>query len=132
MSEQLVPAAGGGELTADITTAMAQTAMYGNTSIGGGKKAAILLCSLGPERAAKIFSCLGDGEIEALSLEMTQVGVIDPNESDGILREVAETAMVAAWAGNGGFEYAREVLEKAVGEERSSEIMRRLAAVIEK
>jgi flagellar motor switch protein FliG len=132
MTDQSLVPVPGGELTADITTAMAQSTMYGGTSVGGRKKAAILLCSLGPERAAKIFSCLGDGEIEALSLEMTQVGFIDPNESDSILQEVAETAMVAAWAGNGGFEYAREVLEKAVGEERSGEIMRRLAAVIEK
>ena len=119
----------GGDMTDEMAMAIAATS---NSGISGRKKAAILLCSLGPERAAKIFSCLGEGEIESLSLEMTQVGMIDPNESDEVLREVAETAMVAQWAGTGGFEYAREVLEKAVGEERSAEIMRRLSAVIEK
>jgi flagellar motor switch protein FliG len=121
----------GEDMTDKMTAAIAATSM-GAGKIDGRKKAAILLCSLGPERAAKIFSHLGEGEIESLSLEMTQVGFIDPGESDTVLREVAETAMVAQWAGTGGFEYAREVLEKAVGEERSSEIMRRLSAVIEK
>ncbi|MEA2481659.1 MAG: flagellar motor switch protein FliG [Thermoleophilaceae bacterium] len=98
----------------------------------GRQKAAALLVTLGPERAAKIFSCLDDTEIEALSLEMTQTGFMDPKATDQVLNEVAETALVASWAGAGGFDYAREVLEKAVGEERSAEIMRRLSAVIEK
>jgi flagellar motor switch protein FliG len=126
---ELAVAPGGEDMAGDMAAAIAATSTSG---ISGRKKAAILLCALGPERAAKIFSCLGEGEIESLSLEMTQVGMIDPNESDEVLREVAETAMVAQWAGTGGFEYAREVLEKAVGEERSAEIMRRLSAVIEK
>ena len=78
-------------------------------------------CALGPERAAKIFSCLGEGEIESLSLEMTQIEHHRPRaRATRSCSEVAETAMVASWAGTGGFDYAREVLEKAVGEERAA------------
>jgi flagellar motor switch protein FliG len=100
--------------------------------MNGREKAATLLVTLGPERAAKVFACLGEGEIESLSLEMTKMGYIDPSQTDAVLQEVAETAMVAGWAGSGGFDYAREVLEKAVGEERTQAIMARLAAVVEK
>jgi flagellar motor switch protein FliG len=119
----------GQDLSGQVVSAMAATSGGG---VSGREKAAILLCTLGPERAAKIFSCLGEGEIEALSLEMTRVEYIDPDKSNAILQEVAETAMVAQWAGSGGFEYALDVLEKAVGEERAQAIMARLAAVIEK
>jgi flagellar motor switch protein FliG len=120
---------GDADLSQHVAGALAATGSHG---ISGREKAAILLVTLGPERAAKVFSCLGEGEIEALSLEMTRMGYIDPAQTDAILEEVAETAMVAGWAGSGGFDYAREVLEKAVGEERTQQIMSRLAAVIEK
>jgi flagellar motor switch protein FliG len=62
---------------------------------------------------------------------MTKMGYVDPTQTDAVLQEVAETAMVAGWAGTGGVDYAREVLEKAVGHERSQEIMARLEAVVE-
>jgi len=132
--EMLAPAgeleAGTPDLSQHVAGALAATGDEGGVS--GREKAAILLCSLGPERAAKIFSCLGEGEIESLSLEMTRMEHIDPNTSNAVLEEVAETAMVASWAGSGGFDYARDVLEKAVGDDRAQEIMARLAAVIEK
>jgi flagellar motor switch protein FliG len=117
------------ELSAQVAGAMAATS---DNALSGREKAATLLVALGPERAAKIFACLGEGEIEALSLEMTRIEYIDPAQSDAVLHEVAETAMIASWAGTGGFDYARDVLEKAVGEDRAQEIMARLAAVIEK
>jgi flagellar motor switch protein FliG len=121
--------AGGTDLSQHVAGAMAATS---STTLSGREKAATLLVSLGPERAAKIFSCLGEGEIESLSLEMTRLEYIDPDQSNAVLQEVAETAMIASWAGTGGFDYARDVLEKAVGEDRAQEIMARLAAVIEK
>jgi flagellar motor switch protein FliG len=117
------------DLSDQVAGAMAATS---NSGLSGREKAAMLLVSLGPDRAAKIFSCLGEGEIESLSLEMTRLEYIDPEQSNAVLQEVAETAMIASWAGTGGFDYARDVLEKAVGEDRAQEIMARLAAVIEK
>ena len=124
----------GPDLTEHVAGAIAASAASGAATAGmnGREKAATLLVTLGPERAAKIFACLGEGEIESLSLEMTKMGYIDPSQTDAVLQEVAETAMVAGWAGSGGFDYAREVLEKAVGEERTQAIMARLAAVVEK
>ena len=106
------------DLSENIAGALAAT---GHGGLSGREKAATLLVSLGPERAAKIFACLGEGEIEALSLEMTRIEVVDPEHSNAVLQEVAETAMIASWAGSGGFDYARDVLEKAVGEARAQE-----------
>jgi flagellar motor switch protein FliG len=78
-----------------------------------------------------VFSCLNEHEIETLSLEMTQIGVVERETTDAILREVAETSLAAGWAGEGGFGYARSVLEKAVGGERAHEVMKHLAAAVE-
>jgi flagellar motor switch protein FliG len=123
---------GGEEISTHVAGLMAATSNGARGGPSGREKAAILLVTLGPERAAKIFNCLGEGEIESLSLEMTKMGYVDPAQTDAVLEEVAETAMIAGWAGTGGFDYAREVLEKAVGSARTDEIMARLAAVVEK
>jgi flagellar motor switch protein FliG len=121
----------GPSLSEHVAGAIAAGGDLGTSAMSGREKAAVLLVTLGPERAAQIFNCLGEGEIESLSLEMTKMGYVDPTQTDAVLQEVAETAMVAGWAGTGGFDYAREVLEKAVGQERSQEIMARLEAVVE-
>ena len=57
----------------------------------GRKKAAVLLVSLGPERAAEVFKHLRDEEIEALSLEMAKLQRVDPTTTESVLEEFAAT-----------------------------------------
>ena len=97
----------------------------------GRQKAAVLLVSLGPERAAQLFGHLRDDEIEALTLEMAKLKNVNQDVTEAVLIEAMETTEAIAYVGSGGFEYAREVLEKSLGAGRASEIMGRLSAVIE-
>src|SRR3954453_18271784 len=97
----------------------------------GVSKAAVLLVSLGAERAAGIFNHLRDDEIERLSLEMAQLEAVPSKQTEEIYREVIETATAAGFYSEGGVEFAREVLEASVGAERAAEIIGRLAAIIE-
>ena len=46
-------------------------------AVKGRRKAAVLLISLGTERAAQVFKHLRDDEIEALSLEMAKLQRVD-------------------------------------------------------
>ena len=50
-------------------------------AVKGRRKAAVLLVSLGTERAAQVFKHLRDDEIEALSLEMAKLQRVDPGTS---------------------------------------------------
>jgi flagellar motor switch protein FliG len=97
----------------------------------GRQKAAMLFVSLGHDVAAGIMKHLHDEEIEQLSLEMARTGQIRPTEMSSVYQEVDETLL--AWSGfaEGGFGFAREVLEKSVGDDRATEILGRLSAVIE-
>ena len=97
----------------------------------GVSKAAVLLVSLGAERAAGIFNHLREDEIERLSLEMAQLDGVPSNQTEQIYKEVVETAAAAGFYSEGGVEFAREVLEASVGSERAAEIIGRLAAIIE-
>lgn len=104
----------------------------GKMTVKGRKKAAILLVSIGAEKAAEIFTCMRDDEIEALSLEMAKLQWLEPGMADAVLEELAATVEAVDSLNSGGVEYAREVLERALGPERALEIIGRLSSVIEK
>lgn len=97
----------------------------------GRKKAAVLLVSLGPERAAEVFRHLRDDEIEELSLEMAKMREVPSATVEAVLEELAENAAAYSYFAEGGVAYAREVLERSLGPERAAEIIGRLSAVIE-
>jgi flagellar motor switch protein FliG len=97
----------------------------------GRKKAAVLLVSLGPDKAAQVFKHLRDEEIESLSLEMAKLHRVDPLTTGSVLEEFAATIEAFDSLMSGGVDYAREVLERALGPERALEIIGRLSSVIE-
>jgi flagellar motor switch protein FliG len=111
--------------------AAGKPAASATAKMSGRQKAAILLVTLGPERAAQLFGHMRDDEIEALTLEMAKLRKIDPDVTEAILVEAMQTSTAMGFIGAGGFEYAREVLEKSLGPGRAAEIMGRLSAVIE-
>src|ERR671921_357054 len=98
----------------------------------GREKAAVLLVSLGPERAAEVFKHLKDEEIETLSLEMAKTRQIPQDTSEAVWQELVETVMAEAYVAEGGVEYAREVLERSLGADRANELLGRLSATIER
>jgi flagellar motor switch protein FliG len=103
----------------------------GGAKVHGRKKAAILLVALGPDRASEVFKHLHYEEIESLSLEMAKMQHLEPTVTTKIMEELAATVQAYESIAAGGVEYAREVLEKAIGSERAAEIIGRLSSVIE-
>jgi flagellar motor switch protein FliG len=101
-------------------------------SMPGRSKAAVLLVSLGPERAAEVFKHLKDEEIETLSLEMAKTRQVPMDTSEAIWNELVETVMAESYVAEGGVEYARAVLERSLGPERANELIGRLSATIER
>ena len=99
--------------------------------MNGRKKAAILLIALGSERASEIFKHLNYDEIESLSLEMAKLNQIEPAISEKVLDELAVTVQASDSLAAGGVDYAREVLERALGQDRAAEIIGRLSSVME-
>jgi flagellar motor switch protein FliG len=100
-------------------------------ALSGRQKAAVLLVSLGPDRAAQLLGHLHEEEIEALSLEMAKTRQVGAETTQAVMEEVVHTTTAIDYVGNGGFEYARDVLEKSLGPGRAADIMGRLSAVIE-
>ena len=69
--------------------------------------------------------------VEKLTVEMARTTSVDSAAAEAVLEEVVETAYARGYIAEGGVAYAREVLERAVGAAKASEILSRLATVIE-
>jgi flagellar motor switch protein FliG len=120
-------------MTTDAPENLQQVAASRRSSrLAGRQKAAILLVSLGPERAAQVFGHLKDDEIEALSLDMAKLSQVPAELSYEVIGELVETCLAQAYLAEGGVDYAREVLERAVGPDRARQIVGRLSAAIER
>lgn len=116
--------------TPAATPAMLPARTHG-PKLAGKKKSAVLLVSLGPERAAEIFRHLRDEEIEELSLEMAKLREVPADAVDAVYGEVAENVAAYSYFAEGGVSYAKDVLERSLGPDRAQEIIGRLSAVIE-
>src|SRR5437660_708483 len=99
--------------------------------IPGRRKAAILCVALGSERAAEIFKHLPPDVIEQLTLEMARTPSVEPEHATTVMEEILQIAYARGYLAEGGVHYAREVLARALGPERASDILERLNAVIE-
>lgn len=97
-------------------------------SLTGIQKAAILMIALGPEKSAKVVQHLGDAEIEQLTLEMANVRKISTEQRDVVVDEFHQMCVANDYIAQGGIEYARDVLERALGESRAFEIITRLSS----
>ena len=96
--------------------------------LSGAQKAAVLLIALGPEKSAKIIRHLGQAEIEQLTLEMSNIRKVSEKHRELVLDEFYNMCIANDYIAKGGIEYAREVLERALGEQRAFEIISKLSA----
>ncbi|MBL8028502.1 MAG: flagellar motor switch protein FliG [Fibrobacteres bacterium] len=89
----------------------------------GPKKAAIVLVALGTESSSKIFQKMSDAEVEKLTTEIARLDGINPDTRERVLEEFHHLTMAQQFISQGGIDYAREVLEAALGPVRAKEIL---------
>lgn len=99
--------------------------------VSGKQKAAILLVSLGPELSASVLKNLGEEDIEDLTLEIAGLRRLDPATRDAVIEEFHDLMMAREYLEHGGIDYARELLEKALGSSKANDIINRLTASLQ-
>lgn len=97
----------------------------------GKQKAAILLISLGPDVSASVYKHLSEEEIEKLTLEISGVRKVDAKDKDEILDEFHNIAIAQDYITQGGIGYAKQVLEKALGQDQAAAIINRLTSSLQ-
>lgn len=97
----------------------------------GKEKAAMLLITLGPEKSSNVFKYLKEEEIEALTLEIANITTVLPDIKEKVLEEFYQICVAQQYITEGGISYAKQVLEKALGEEKAYEIINKLTVSLQ-
>ena len=106
-------------------------AISSKADISGIQKAAVLLIVLGPERSSQIFKHLKDDEIEQLTLEIANTKSIPAELKDAVVDEFYEVCLAQQYISEGGIAYAKELLDKALGEDKARDVISRLTASLQ-
>ncbi len=99
--------------------------------LSGREKAAILLVSLGSDVAPEVYKKLDDATIEMITLEIANLKKVPPDVKLKVLKEAQEILMAREFMARGGVDYARDVLERALGPERAQSLLDRITASLQ-
>lgn len=97
----------------------------------GKEKASILLVTLGPAVASAVYKELEEPVMELLTLEIANLRKVTPEQKAEVLKEAQELLMAREFLSQGGVDYARRILEEALGPERAQEVLRRITASLQ-
>ncbi len=100
-------------------------------NLKGKQKAAILLVALGQEVAADVFKHLKDEEIEQLTLEIARLHKVDSTTKTKVYDEFSQLMTAQSYISQGGLGYAKELLQKALGEDKALEIITKLTSSLQ-
>ena len=95
------------------------------------EKAAILLISLGKEYSAELYKYLTEEEISDMTLSITTTRRVEPDVREQIITEFYEMCLTQKFITEGGIDYARDVLEQAIGTEKAAEMIRKLSSSLQ-
>lgn len=94
-----------------------------NSKNNGAKKAAILLIALGPEASSPILKLLPDNLIQKVTYEIANIDYVAPHERDKVIEDFIDMASAREYLLDGGIDYARDLLNKALGAQRANEVL---------
>lgn len=99
------------------------------TKLSGVQKAAILLIALGSDLSSRVLKQqFQDIEIEQLTQEISNMIKIPMEVKNAVLDEFLELQRAREYLVHGGLTYAKELLEKALGHAKASEILNKLTS----
>lgn len=100
--------------------------------VTSGQKAAAVVISLGADIASQVYRYLRDDDIEKLTYEIARLSDIGSDTLESILEDFYSLCVTQKVITEGGVDYARNVLEKAFGEQRAHTLLDRITKSLEK
>ncbi|GEL66207.1 flagellar motor switch protein FliG [Marinilactibacillus psychrotolerans] len=93
------------------------------SKLDGIKKAAIFMIALGPETSAQIMKQLPDAYIQKVSYEIANIDHVSQQDREMIIDEFLEMSQAREYILDGGIDYAKTLLNKALGTQRAKEVI---------
>lgn len=95
------------------------------------QKAAVLVVSLGADRASQIYKYLSEQEIEDLTFEVAKLGKTTNLQVEKTLDEFYKMCLTHKMMTDGGLDYARNILEKAFGETTARNLLEKVSKTLQ-
>ncbi|TEB04934.1 Flagellar motor switch protein FliG [Pelotomaculum schinkii] len=97
--------------------------------LNGMEKAAILLIALGSDLSSRVLKKeFLETEIEQLTKEISNMTHVPAETTSAVLDEFMKLQQAREYLLHGGLNYAREMLEKALGNQKASDILNKLTS----
>ena len=90
------------------------------------QKAAVALVAFGSEISALVLKTLSESELEKITIEIANLRDVPSEIEQKVVEECHQIFMARQYISQGGVDFARQVLESAVGAVRAKDIMKRL------
>lgn len=100
-----------------------------SNKLTGVQKAAILFVTLGPDASAPIIKSLPEAEIQKITFEIANMPKLKREMREEVLKEFVDLNKAKDFIIEGGFEYAKNLLSKALGSQRALEIIEKVTEV---
>ncbi|MGL5150846.1 MAG: flagellar motor switch protein FliG [Clostridium sp.] len=101
--------------------------MAKGSKLTGVQKAAILFITLGPEASSGILKKLPESEIQKITYEIANITSVKSEQKEEILNEFLQINKARDYILEGGMDYARTLLSKALGQHRAAEILEKVS-----
>ena len=89
----------------------------------GVQKAAILMIALGPDISSSIIKRLPENMVERITYEIANMTKITAQQRNDILKEFMDMTVAQDYISEGGLDYAKNILTKALGSQKAKEII---------
>jgi flagellar motor switch protein FliG len=109
----------GGEIRAPETMSLLK-------NVSGPRKAAIVMVALGSNASAQVLKHIDEKDVELLTTEIARLSDVSAEVREAVLQEFTALSMAYQYISQGGVDYAREILEDALGARKAKEIMERV------
>lgn len=90
------------------------------------QKAAMALVAFGTEVSALVLRSLSESEMEKITVEIANLGDVSSEIEEQVINECYQIFMARHYISQGGVDFAKEILERAVGAKKAQEILARL------
>lgn len=94
--------------------------------LSGRQKAAIVLMSMGPRSAGEITKNLTQTELEEISFEIARMDQVPQELAAAVVAEWGQLETAMHSIAEGGVEYARQILEDAIGPQKAAAVLKRI------
>lgn len=94
--------------------------------LGARARVAILMIALGQETTAEVMKYMNDYEIEEIAQSISELEIVTTEQEDQVLEEFEQLLLAGKYVSQGGMDFARGALERAIGPRRAGELLDRV------